>query len=43
VYARAASGIVLVDASTMRPRRMTDRERDAWAPYVDEPVVFARR
>ena len=43
VYAKAASGIVLVDAATMRPRRMTDREREIWAPYVDEPVEFARR
>jgi acyl-CoA thioester hydrolase len=43
VYARAASGIVLVDAATMKPRRMTDRERENWAPYVDAPVEFARR
>lgn len=43
VYARAASAIVLVDATTMRPRRMTDRERAAWSPYLDEPVAFARR
>ena len=43
VYAKAASGIVLVDAATLRPRRMTDRERESWAPYVDEPVEFARR
>ena len=43
VYAKAASGIVLVEAATMRPRRMTERERANWAPYVDVPVEFARR
>lgn len=43
VYAKAASGIVLVDAATMRPRRMTDRERANWEPYLDEPVQFSRR
>lgn len=43
VYARAASGIVLVDATTMRPRRITDRERVAWSPYLDDPVEFTRR
>lgn len=43
VYARAASGIVLVDAATMRPRRITDREREAWAPFTDAPLRFARR
>ena len=43
VYARAASAIVLVDSATMRPRRMTDRERDAWSAFVDDPVEFSRR
>lgn len=43
VYARAASGIVLVDAATMRPRRIADRERDNWSRYLDEPVQFNRR
>lgn len=43
VYARAASAIVLVDSVTMRPRRMTDRERDAWGAFLDDPVEFSRR
>lgn len=43
VYARAASGIVLVDAATMKPRRISEGERDAWTPYLDEPVQFNRR
>jgi acyl-CoA thioester hydrolase len=43
LYARAASAIVLVDAQTLTPRRITDRERAAWSPYVEEPVVFTKR
>ena len=43
IYARAASGIVLVDAATMRPRRITDAERENWSAYLDEPVQFNRR
>ena len=43
VYAKAASGIVLVDAATMRPRRRSEREREIWSPYLDEPVQFSRR
>ena len=43
VYARASSAIVLVDSATMKPRRMTDREREAWGEYLDAPVEFARR
>ena len=43
LYARAATTIVLVDAATGRPRRINERERTAWAPYVEPPVVFTRR
>ena len=43
VYARAQSAIVLVDSTTMKPRRMTDRERESWGAYVDEPVAFTKR
>ena len=42
LYAHAATTLVLVDASTGRPRRVTDEERAAWAPYVGEPVRFRR-
>jgi acyl-CoA thioester hydrolase len=42
-YARAASSIVLVDSTTLRPRRISDRERAAWATHLDDPVVFTRR
>jgi acyl-CoA thioester hydrolase len=43
VYARAATTIVLVDPTTGRPRRITDREREAWSPYLDAPIEFAKR
>lgn len=39
-YAVAASTIVFVDADTGRPRRITDTERAAWTPYLDEPARF---
>jgi len=43
LYARANTTIVLVDAASERPRRINDVERAAWTPYLDEPIVFARR
>jgi len=43
MFTRAATTIVLVDATTQRPRRINDRERGAWTPYLDEPVEFAKR
>jgi len=43
LFTRAATTIVLVDATTQRPRRINERERHAWTPYLDEPVVFAKR
>lgn len=43
VFAKAATTIVLVDAESGRPRRITDREREAWSPYIDAPVAFTKR
>lgn len=43
VFARAMSTLVLVDEETGRPRRISDRERALWAPYIEEPVAFRRR
>lgn len=43
LFARAASTIVLVDSGSGRPRRMTPREREAWAAHLDAPIVFAKR
>ena len=43
VFARAATTVVLVDALTGKPRRITDRERDAWGAHVDASITFAKR
>lgn len=43
LFSRAATTIVLVDATSQRPRRINERERAAWTPYLEEPVVFAKR
>jgi acyl-CoA thioester hydrolase len=43
LFTRASTTLVMVDASTERPRRINDRERDAWSPYLDDPIVFSRR
>ena len=40
---RAASTLVLVDAATQKPRRITEAERAAWSPYLEDPVVFTAR
>lgn len=37
---RAASTLVLVDAATQKPRRISADERAAWSPYLENPVVF---
>jgi acyl-CoA thioester hydrolase len=43
LYSRATTTIVLVDTASERPRRINDRERAAWTPYLDEPVQFTKR
>ena len=43
VYAKASTTIVMVDAASGRPRRITDRERAAWSAHVEPPVEFAPR
>ena len=43
MFSRAATTIVLVDAASQRPRRINERERAAWTPYLDEPVTFTKR
>lgn len=43
LYARATTRVVLCDAQTMKPRRLTPEERAAWKPYVEEPLAFSRR
>jgi acyl-CoA thioester hydrolase len=43
LYALATTTVVMLDASTGRPRRLTAAEREAWTPYLEEPIVFRRR
>ena len=43
LFTRAATTIVLVDSATNRPRRISDVEREAWSPYLEEPLSFRRR
>jgi acyl-CoA thioester hydrolase len=42
LYARASSSVVLVDAQSFRPVRLTEAMRGAWTPYLGEPVAFRR-
>ena len=42
-FAKASSTIVLVDAATGKPRRISDEERAAWTPFTEEPIIFANR
>ncbi len=43
VFARATTTIVLVDAKAGTPVRLDAEAREAWAPYVGEPVEHRRR
>nr|WP_029145388.1 thioesterase family protein [Microbacterium luticocti] len=43
VYARSTAVVVKVDATTGRPLRLSAAERDAWTPYLGEPIVYAHR
>ena len=43
LYTRAATTLVMVELATGKPQRMTDEQREAWAPYVEAPVAFAKR
>lgn len=43
LYARATVVVVKVDASTGRAVRLSDAEREAWMPYLGEPIEFTRR
>ncbi|WP_213815041.1 thioesterase family protein [Glaciihabitans sp. dw_435] len=43
LFTRAATTLVMVTAATGRPQRITPDLRDAWAPYVEEPVTFTKR
>ncbi|WP_353111246.1 thioesterase family protein [Microbacterium sp.] len=43
LYARSTAVIVLVDAETTRPVRLAPEMREAWEPYVGEPLQYVRR
>jgi acyl-CoA thioester hydrolase len=43
IYARSTAVIVLVDAGTGRPTRLTAEMRQAWEPYVGLPNEYAPR
>ena len=43
LFTRAATTLVMVTAQTGRPQRIPEMLREAWAPYVEEPVVFSKR
>ena len=43
LYARASAVVVMVDAASGRPVRLTEEQRSAWEPYLGEPVAYAHR
>lgn len=43
LFAKASSTLVMVDAATGKPQRISAVARSAWEPYVEEPLVFDRR
>lgn len=40
LYTRATSTMVLVDRVTGAPRKLSDEAREAWRPYVEQPIAF---
>lgn len=42
LYTRATTALVMVDAASNRPRRLSEAERAACAPFVEAPVQFSR-
>lgn len=43
LYAKASAIIVLISADDGRPVRLSHEIREAWEPFVGEPVRYARR
>jgi acyl-CoA thioester hydrolase len=43
LFTRAATTLVMVKVETGSPQRISDELREAWAPYVEEPVKFTKR
>ena len=42
-YTVAATTLVMVEAASGRPVRISDELRETFAPYVEDPVTFAKR
>jgi acyl-CoA thioester hydrolase len=43
LFTKAATTLVMVNAETGRPVRITDSLREVWSPYIEEPVTFTKR
>lgn len=43
LYARSTAIIVLVDAATGRPVRLSDEMRSAWQPFTGPSIVYSHR
>ena len=43
LYARSSTVVVMVDAVSGRPVRLTPRMREAWEPFLGDPIIYARR
>ncbi|HEY5320382.1 MAG TPA: thioesterase family protein [Galbitalea sp.] len=43
LFTRASTTVVMVSADSNRPTRLPAELRDAWAPFVEPPVAFAKR
>ena len=43
LFTKAATTLVMVTAETGRPQRIPSELREAWEPYVEEPVAFTKR
>jgi len=43
LFTKAATTLVMVTAATGKPRRIEQDLRDAWSPYIEEPVRFTKR
>lgn len=43
LYAKSTAIIVLVDAKSGRPVRLTDQMRAAWQPYIGDPIEYSHR
>jgi acyl-CoA thioester hydrolase len=43
LFTRAATTLVLVNSASGQPQRIAEDLRNAWTPYVEEPLVFTKR